>query len=179
MIALSYNNAALRPISLRDAADVLQHCVDAELAANVGDSFPHPYTPAHAQDFCRRQEALIAPYTNLGIVVNDRLVGSIGIVEPIDQNSTTAMLGYWVGASARGQGLAPQALIAYADYVLTNWPRLERLEALAFIHNNASRRVLEKAGFSHTATLPQNGRFKGQPVDDVVYSRPRHLTPAL
>jgi RimJ/RimL family protein N-acetyltransferase len=83
------------------------------------------------------------------------LAGSV-VIRGLNQASPTAEVGYWVVASARGLGIAPQALDAVCRWVF-QLPRATPLERLDLIHssvNPASCRVAAKAGFTMSAVLP-------------------------
>jgi RimJ/RimL family protein N-acetyltransferase len=83
------------------------------------------------------------------------LVGSVSIRRP-DGEAASGAVGYWVVASARGQGIAPRALNAVCEWAF-RVPRLRPLERLELIHavaNHASCRVADKARFTLSAVLP-------------------------
>ncbi|MCE4556322.1 GNAT family N-acetyltransferase [Roseateles cellulosilyticus] len=63
---------------------------------------------------------------------------------------TTAREIGWMLAdvSMRGQGLATEAAALLVDYLFENLP-VNRLSCGMTVHNHASRRVAEKAGFKH------------------------------
>ena len=95
------------------------------------------------------------------IVQSDRdgtageVVGSVSIRRP-DREAASGAVGYWVVASARGQGIAPRALNVVCEWVFRlPWLRpLERLELIHAAANHASCRVANKAGFALSAVLP-------------------------
>lgn len=58
---------------------------------------------------------------------------------------------HFIGASYRGNGYAAEALQCLADYLFTRY-NLKKLVATANVHNIASCKTLEKAGFSVTET---------------------------
>ncbi len=63
---------------------------------------------------------------------------------------TTAREIGWMLADValRGQGLASEAVALLVDYLFENLP-INRLQCGMSVHNHASRRVAEKAGFHH------------------------------
>ncbi len=72
------------------------------------------------------------------------------------------MVGYWVGKSFWGKGIATQALAAFLEIV-----KERPLFAHAAKHNLASLRVLEKCGFTPIgeASEPVEG---GEPMEEII-----------
>ncbi|MFF9817271.1 GNAT family N-acetyltransferase [Streptomyces sp. NPDC014006] len=67
--------------------------------------------------------------------------------------ATSAEVGYWTAAAARGRAVAPRALRALTDWAFTVLD-LTRLDLLHRTDNAASCRVAEKAGYRLEAVLP-------------------------
>ncbi|KAJ0982532.1 hypothetical protein J5N97_010787 [Dioscorea zingiberensis] len=88
------------------------------------------------------------------ICLNGRVVGSIS-VKPgaADDDQHKASVGYRLAYDYWGQGIATAALKMVVESVFSEWPRLERLEAMADLENKGSQRVLEKAGFEKEGVL--------------------------
>lgn len=82
----------------------------------------------------------------------DRLLGAIALMR-IDWDTSSAELGDWLAAFARGRGVATRAI-----GLLTRWAlvelRLRRIDAIPDLENEASRRVLERCGFVFEQELP-------------------------
>lgn len=91
------------------------------------------------------------------VLAGDRLAGQVVLKHP-DPASTTAEVGYWTAAAARGQGVAPRAV-----ELLTGWAfdarGLRRLELYHAVDNPASCRVAQKAGYGLVAELPPQGKW--------------------
>ena len=56
-------------------------------------------------------------------------------------------IGYWLGREHWGRGLATEAVRAFGRWAFAAYPELRRLEAGVFAGNDASARVLAKAGY--------------------------------
>lgn len=84
-----------------------------------------------------------------------RLVGHV-VVRRGASDSTSAEVGYWTAAHARGRGVAPRALRTLTDWVFASFPEGEvtRLELLHQVDNTASCRVADKCGYVFDALLP-------------------------
>ncbi|MFI8087273.1 GNAT family N-acetyltransferase [Streptomyces sp. NPDC086080] len=84
-----------------------------------------------------------------------RPAGNVVLKRPA-MSSSSAEVGYWTAAHARGRGVAPRALAALADWAFTAFAQegLVRLELLHQVDNTASCRVAEKSGFVLSGVLP-------------------------
>jgi RimJ/RimL family protein N-acetyltransferase len=85
-------------------------------------------------------------------------------------------LGYWIGRSHWGRGYATEAVAALADYAFRTYPQ-DRIGAGVFEDNPASRRVLEKLGFSRAGghMLQCRAREEAVAVEDMQTTRARWL----
>ena len=125
-----------------DAAAISAIAGDWQVARNLG-RMPHPYTP---DDFRLFMECIVPNEPTWAIVSrqNAELVGVIGLAPHSDRRS--AELGYYVGRSHWGQGLASEAALAVVREALAGIG-YARLTSGYFADNPASGRVLAKAGF--------------------------------
>ncbi|MFF8912218.1 GNAT family N-acetyltransferase [Streptomyces sp. NPDC015032] len=86
---------------------------------------------------------------------SDELVGQVVLKYPAP-GSGSAEVGYWTVASARGRGVAPQALGALTDWAFEAFAGdgLVQLNLLHQMDNEASCRVAEKSGYGFAEILP-------------------------
>lgn len=159
----------LRAWAESDAKALVRHANDPEIAKNLRDRFPQPYTAHDAEawiTFCRAQPEI----TNFAIAVGGEAVGAVGIDIFADVHRKTGEIGYWLGREVWGRGLATTAVIATTQYGFEKLG-LVRVQAGVFHWNPASCRVLEKAGFTREGRL-RNHVTKGDITGDVImYSR--------
>ena len=101
------------------------------------------------------------PETAFAVTVDDLPVGSIGAVLGADVERCSAEVGYWLGESYWGRGIATRALVGSTRYAFAAY-EVERLFAVSLAANTASCRVLEKAGYR------LEGRMRGSAVKDGV-----------
>jgi len=87
-----------------------------------------------------------------GIWHNEKYVGSINLTPEGDK----AEIGYYIGSKFINKGYATLATIALTDYALRTF---DQLYAKVEFENNASARVLEKAGFIETTKKYSKKRF--------------------
>jgi RimJ/RimL family protein N-acetyltransferase len=79
-----------------------------------------------------------------------------------------AEIGYWLLHDARGRGIATRTARFLAEHGFSLG--LERIEARVFVGNDASERVLERAGFTREGVLRSLPRRWGGRADMTVYS---------
>jgi len=165
----------LRAWREEDAQALVRRINDRDVAAFL-DLIPHPYTEADARDWfgIAADGWSAATSATFAIHVNgvEGAAGGIGVrfLEGLDEGS--AEIGYWIGADARGRGVATAATRLAARWAFDNVPDLARLQLRAAVENVASNRVAEKAGFTREGVLRAqrfNARL-GKRVDFVMWS---------
>ena len=149
----------------RDALIELANNVN--IANNLRDGFPHPYTIEAASKFLSDAQSA-NPATRLCIEKDGIYVGNIGLHPDSDIYRMNAEIGYFIGERYWGQGIASQAVKMMVLYGFEQL-KLHRIEAGVFSHNIASTKVLENAGFSFEGKLKdavfKNGKF----YDELLY----------
>ncbi len=160
--------ARVRPFRASDVPAIVRHANNRKVWLNLRDRFPHPYTKSDAQNFLRMVSHM-EPVTFLAIDVDGEAVGSIGYVIQQDVERVSAEIGYWLGESFWGRGIATEAVIAVTGYA-TKQHGLTRLFALPFASNAASCRVLEKAGYVLEAKLRRSAIKDGVIQDQCQYA---------
>lgn len=166
---LEGRRCTVRHWKMTDAAALVQHANDPAVAQNLRDRFPYPYLRAHAQAFLKAAVSA-AESSNLAIDVGGQAVGAIGYVAGADVERYSAEIGYWLGQSFWGRGIATEALELVTAHAFGT-PNLLRLFALPFADNPASIRVLEKAGYVREGTLRSSAVKFGRPRDQALYAR--------
>jgi RimJ/RimL family protein N-acetyltransferase len=168
-------DVTLRPWSEDDTDALVARINDRDVASFL-DLVPQPYTTEDAREwFAISAEGWRAgTLAAFGIHVDsvDGAAGGIGVRFLGDLDEGCAEVGYWVGAEARGRGIATAATRAAAIWAFEAVPALERLQLRAAVENVASNRVAEKAGFTREGVLRAqrfNARL-GRRVDFVMWS---------
>jgi len=160
-------SCVLRPFRATDVDSLASVANDRDIWLNLRDRFPHPYRRAHAEAFIAHCESQEAP-TNLAICVDDRAVGSIGVVPGTDIERVNAEIGYWIGKPYWGRGIATDALRAMTRHAIDQYG-LTRVFAIPFVDNVASIRVLEKAGFVREGLMRRSAIKDGVIRDQYLY----------
>jgi RimJ/RimL family protein N-acetyltransferase len=173
MLLLQGTRCTVRPWTRGDAAALVHHANNINVARHLRDRFPHPYTAADAKFFLKHATAANDP-TNLCIDVDGAAAGAVGYVPGHDVERYSAEIGYWLGEEYWGRGIVTEALGLVTEHAFTGLNFL-RMFALPFADNPASARVLEKAGYRREALLASSAVKYGEPKDQWLYVR---LNPA-
>ncbi len=92
----------------------------------------------------------------VAICLNDRLVGTIGIID--------ADIGYAIHPDHQGQGLGTKAVRYAIDRHIRENPQSRRITAETWYDNPASHALLLKFGFEHWNTQYVYARARGTPT---------------
>jgi RimJ/RimL family protein N-acetyltransferase len=133
----------LRKWKYSDLENLVNNANNLNIACNMRDGFPHPYTVDAGKQWIKFAEN---SDTIFAITRNNEAVGSIGLNIGEDIERLSAEVGYWLGEEHWGKGIVSSALKGILDYSF-NELGLERIFSVPLEQNIASRRVLEKNGF--------------------------------
>lgn len=112
---------------------------------NLRDSFPHPYGESDAELFIN-STSQENPKQNFAIEYSGNLCGVIGLIIQNDVYSKSAEIGYWIGESFWGKGIATTAIKLITNYGFEDL-KLTRIFAGVFESNKASMKALENNGY--------------------------------
>jgi ribosomal-protein-alanine N-acetyltransferase len=158
----------VRPWRAADAPALVKYADNPNIARQLRDRFPHPYTLRDAKAFIH-SSAGVQPAVSFAIVVQDEPAGGIGISADSDVERFSAEIGYWLGEPFWGRGITVEAVRLVSAYAFADC-RLLRLFALPFADNRQSTRVLEKAGYTLEATLRSSAVKNGVARDQALYA---------
>ena len=154
----------LRPWRRADIEAVAEAADNPNIAANLRNIFPSPYTLADAKWFV--EDCIAQGETRQlmrAIAVNGRAAGSISVARKDDVYEKSAELGYWLAEDYWGRGIMTEAVRQICREAFDRFDIL-RIFAEPFAENLGSRRVLEKAGFVCEGTMRmgvyKNGRVQ-------------------
>jgi RimJ/RimL family protein N-acetyltransferase len=151
-----------------DLDALVRHADNPAIAQNLRDVFPSPYTRADGEAWLALAMQF-QPESSFAIEHAGEAVGGIGLHLGKDIERVSAEVGYWLGECVWGRGIATAALAGLTQYAFGAF-NLTRIFALPFADNLASRRVLEKAGFTLEAILRNSAIKKGQIRDQALYA---------
>ncbi len=112
------------------------------------------------------------PETVFAIANATETIGSIGMLPQSDVARLSAEVGYWLGQSFWGRGIATESLKFLTEYAFAELG-LVRLYATVLEWNPASARVLEKAGYEYEGLMRKSAIKDGQIVDQWLYAKVR------
>jgi RimJ/RimL family protein N-acetyltransferase len=133
---------------------------------------PSTYSQAAGEAFIHRQwdrASTGAGYPFVIVRVEDgRPLGMVGLWLT-HRDEGRASLGYWLAGSARGQGIAAEALRAVVEWALRDL-RIPRLELYVEPWNAASQRTAERVGFQREGLLRSWQQVGQERRDMIMYS---------
>lgn len=159
-------NVQLRPWNPDDAPLLAQRANNPKIAKFMTDGFPHPFTLENAHQFIANNTSK-TPYNILAITCDDEPVGAIGVHPKEGIERLNAELGYWIAEEYWGKGIGTAAIRQMVTYAFDNF-EIERIFARPFGNNPASKRILEKAGFTLEGHF-KNTIIKGNEVLDELH----------
>jgi len=164
-----FEGITLRPWSLDDAEQLALIANNKKIADKLRDGFPFPYSLNDAKNWLNSILGDNNPPRLFAITVNEKLVGSIGIVPKTDIYRKNLEIGYFLSEEYWGKGIATKAIKAVVSYAFRSFD-IVRIYAEPFADNPASRKALEKAGFILEAILKKNVIKNGVIKDSCIYS---------
>jgi RimJ/RimL family protein N-acetyltransferase len=139
------------------------------ITRNLATRLPRSYSIEHAKawiDLC----ALEADPVNFAIVdAYDSVIGGIGLTLQRGTRRRSAEIGFWIDEDRWGEGVATEAVSALSDFAFNRF-ELIRLFAYVFAGNDASVRVLEKAGYAYEGRMRKSIVKDDRVVDELVYA---------
>ena len=169
---LTADDLILRPWRPADAAEVFAVCQDPEIARWV--TIPQPFLRTDADAFIENALAMWRTGTGAAFAIvdaaTDRLLGAVTRFGPEGHQAT---FGLWLAPDARGRGVGTRSLRLVSDWTFATTAAI-RLDSFIMVGNEASNRMVERAGFRREGVLRAwDVHHDGVPVDCVVYSRLR------
>jgi RimJ/RimL family protein N-acetyltransferase len=140
----------LRPPRMGDAVYLAELANDPDVA-RMTTGVPYPYRLADAETFIGRSS--LDPQAGRPLLIEHRQFGPIGMTGfHRTQDAAFVEIGYWLGRTFRGRGLATEAVRGALHWAEAGWGKRAVLSS-HFADNPASARVLEKAGFLYTGDV--------------------------
>lgn len=163
-------NIELRAWRADDAESLVPIIGNKKVQDNLRDGIPYPYTKADADFFIHEMQTADPDSTfAFAITADGKLAGSIAVYRQSNIHFRTGELGYYLGESFWGKGIATEAVKQICSYIFTHTDII-RIFAEPFAYNHASCHVLEKAGFQFEGTMRSNAVKNGQVLDMKLYA---------
>lgn len=118
MVNMTYK---IRKWKLTDASDLASVLSNKHIQDNLRDGLPYPYTEKDSIDYI---SAMLSANENdtftFAIVVDNKVIGSIGIFRQENIHRKTAELGCYIAEEYWGKGIMTEAVKQICDYVFHN-----------------------------------------------------------
>lgn len=163
--------AKLRPWRSSDVDALVEAADNPSVARYLRDIFPSPYTHADAVAWIKLNETADVQ-TNFAIDADGTLAGGIGLRLFDGERRLCAEIGYWLAEPFWGRGIITAACRVLTDYAFETYG-LKRVEAAVFSPNVASRRVLEKCGYTCEGLMKNAAIKHGEVLDVYMYAATR------
>lgn len=123
----------------------------------------------NTRSFIERNLAQFARHEGFAIAIwhKGEMAGQIEY-NYIDWANRKTELGFWLGASFQGKGLATKSCRFLIHHAF-NELKLNRIEMRCELDNQKSRRIAETLGFTHEGVVRQAGWLHDHFVDFVIY----------
>ena len=164
-----FDGICLRPWSISDANQLAYIANNKNIADNLRDGLPLPYTLNDAIVWINSILPENIPPRFFAIEVDKLVVGSIGLVSKTDIYRKNIEIGYFLDQRYWSKGIITKAIKAATSYAFKEFD-IVRVYAESFADNAGSRRALEKAGFFLEATIKRNIIKNGIIKDSCIYS---------
>jgi RimJ/RimL family protein N-acetyltransferase len=158
----------IRPWEISDLTNLVKYANNWNVAKNLTDKFPYPYTETEGRAFIEFATA-DNPIHIFTIDINGKAVGGIGIHPQSDIYIKNAELGYWLGEPFWGQRIISNAIRQIIDFGFTTYD-IDRIFARPFGTNIASQKILEKNNFVLEGRFEKVFFKNGEYFDELVYA---------
>ncbi len=161
---------SIRKWEIEDAEQLKDALNNEKILDNLRDGIPYPYTIENAREFIiQTLNAPVNTQYSWAIVVDNKVIGSIGVFRKDNIHCYTAEMGYYIAEEYWGKGIMTKVIKEVCDYIFKKTDII-RIFAEPFAYNIASCRVLEKAGFELEGTLRNNAVKKNKILDMKMYA---------
>ena len=163
------NKIELKVLGISDKMQMAKLLNNKKILNNLRNHIPYPYTEKDAETFI--ESVKNDPQQQVfSIYFEGNFCGIISLIFQNDIYENTDELGYWLGETYWGKGIAGEAVsqitrIGFEDF------RLRRIFAKTFENNLASMSVLEKNGYKREGILKKAILKNGKILDEYVYGK--------
>lgn len=127
--------------------------------------------PYQSRDMVREKVENVPPGRYMIVaVVEEQVVGQLGIQVETGRRAHSAHLGMMVHDDFQGQGIGSALLMAAID-LAENWLNLSRIELEVFVDNEPALKLYRKFGFEIEGTLKDFAFRDGKYVDTYTMAR--------
>lgn len=165
------NEISLSPLKSNDIDNLVKYLNDKEIYDNTL-LIPFPYTKEDGEYFvnlCKTKKKKHGVNTIWAIRdINKKLIGVCSFHRKYRRNSRKDEIGYWLAKPYWNKGIITKVVNKLCEIGFIKLG-LTRIEATVFSHNDASCRVLEKAGFKFSGILRKSVKKGSKLIDAKKY----------
>jgi RimJ/RimL family protein N-acetyltransferase len=165
----------LRPWKLEDLESLVLYANNWNVARNLTDKFPFPYTEKHGISFIQFANS-DNPVRIFAIEAEGKAIGGIGIHPQDDIHKRNAELGYWIAEPYWGKGIVSYAIKQVVNFAFSTYD-IDRVFARPFGTNLASQKVLLKNNFVLEGKFEKALLKDGVLLDELVFAVRRENWP--
>jgi RimJ/RimL family protein N-acetyltransferase len=158
----------LRSWNLNDLESLVRYANNYNIAKNLTNQFPHPYTKENGESFIA-MATKNDPLTIFAIEINGQAAGGIGLHLQQDIHCKNAELGYWLAEPFWGKGIITRAIKQIVAYGFKTF-EIDRIFARPFGYNLGSQKVLTKSGFLLEGKFEKTIYKFGEYQDELIYA---------
>ena len=158
----------LRSWNLNDLESLVKYANNYNIAKNLTNQFPHPYTKENGESFIA-MATKNDPLTIFAIEINGQVAGGIGLHLQQDIHCKNAELGYWLAEPFWGKGIITRAIKQIVAYGFKTF-EIDRIFARPFGYNLGSQKVLTKSGFLLEGKFEKTIYKFGEYQDELIYA---------
>lgn len=158
----------LRKWNSNDLESLVKYANNWNIAKNMTDKFPFPYTKKHGKSFIEFANRENGNYI-FAIDIDGEAVGSVGIHIQDDIHKKNAELGYWLAEPFWNKGIISAVILEIVKFSFSNFD-INRIFARPFETNIPSQKCLEKNGFILEAKFKKAIFKNGIYLDELIYS---------
>lgn len=157
----------LREFGPDDIYSIVKHASNFNVSKYLTAKFPCPYKTEHAEWWINVGSKI---GHHRAIDIDGECVGGIGITFGEGEHLYSCQIGYWLGESHWGKGIATEALSVMTNDAFSS-KRIVRLYAPVFSPNKASMRVLEKCGYTLEGIMVNSVYKNDTFMDEHIYAK--------
>ena len=165
------NDIVLRELLDRDLHMLSLYADNFNVAKNLRDSFPSPFTYEDAFKFKSMVDAQ-NPKTIFAIEYNGEYAGNISLMPCGDVYRKSAEIGYFIGEPFWNKGIMTEAVNLITEWGFNNLD-IVRIYTGVFEFNIGSQKVLEKCGFVKEAVFKKSIFKNNTLYDEIRYAKIR------
>ena len=164
---LKFENVQIREFLPNDVDSLVKYANNYSVSRYLRDAFPFPYTQKDAMQWI---DIVMHDKLNLAFAIADEkeLIGGIGAMPNQDVNRFTAEIGYWLAEPFWNNGIISKAVSTFCNHLFNNF-NFKHLTASIYEGNDASMKVVQKAGFILEGVLRKNVYKGNKFLDQYIY----------